>query len=213
MDMNTLPTINPDALGDRVPRRHGKFAPRLAKAFLDKAGWRITGEIPNISQAVLLAVPHTSNMDGVYAIPTLLALDVDIKLLGKKQLFKLPILSHFLRWAGVIAIDRDKKGSVLQANINRFKTGKPLFLGLSPEGTRSYTDEWKTGFYYLALGADVPILPVAMDYNTKEVRFMPLFYPTGDILTDLPKIYAYYDGVMGRHADNMSGPLQRRSKP
>ena len=184
MDMNTLPTINPDALGDRVPRRHGKFAPRLAKAFLDKAGWRITGEIPNISQAVLLAVPHTSNMDGVYAIPTLLALDVDIKLLGKKQLFKLPILSHFLRWAGVIAIDRDKKGSVLQANINRFKTGKPLFLG-----------------------------PVAMDYNTKEVRFMPLFYPTGDILTDLPKIYAYYDGVMGKHSDNMSGPLQRRSKP
>lgn len=213
MDMNTLPTIDPTTLGDNVPRRRGKFAPRLARAFLDKTGWRITGEIPNISQAVLLAVPHTSNMDGVYAIPTLLALDVDIKLLGKKQLFKLPILSHFLRWAGVIAIDRDKKGSVLQANINRFKTGKPLFLGLSPEGTRGYTDEWKTGFYYLALGADVPILPVAMDYNTKEVRFMPLFYPTGDIEADLPKIYAYYDGVMGKHADNMSGPLQRRSKP
>ncbi|AWY19499.1 lysophospholipid acyltransferase family protein [Moraxella bovis] len=212
MDMNALPTIDPTALGDNVPRRHGKIAPRLARAFLDKTGWRITGEIPNVSQAVLLAVPHTSNMDGVYAIPTLLALDVNIKLLGKKQLFKLPIMSHFLTWAGVIPIDRDKKGSVLQANIDRFKTGKPLFLGLAPEGTRGYTDEWKTGFYYLAVGAGVPILPVAMDYKTKEVRFMPLFYPTGDIEKDLPKIYAYYNGVEGRHVGKMSKPLQDLSK-
>lgn len=208
MDLTRLPVIDPDTLGTNVPRRHGRLAPRLAKKFLDKTGWKIVGEIPNISQAVLLAVPHTSNMDGVYAIPTLLALDVDIKLLGKKELFKLPILSHFLDWAGIIPIDRDKKGSVLQGNINRFKTGKPLFLGLAPEGTRSYTNEWRTGFYYLAVGAGVPILPVAMDYKSKEVRFMPLFYPTGDIEADLPKIYAYYQGVEGRHIQNMSKPLQ-----
>lgn len=212
--MNNLPDINPDNLGSQVPRRHGKLAPRLAKIFLDKTGWRITGEIPNIAQAVILAVPHTSNMDGVYAIPTLLALDVDIKLLGKKELFKLPIMSHFLTWAGIIPIDRDKKGSVLQTNIDRFKSGKPLFLGLAPEGTRGYTDEWRTGFYYLAVGAGVPILPVAMDYKTKEVRFMPLFYPTGDIDADLPKLYAYYKDVEGKHLANMSKPLQElRNQP
>lgn len=208
MDMNALPNIDSTALGDNVPRRHGKITPSLARTFLNLIGWQIVGDIPNINKAVLLAVPHTSNFDGVYAIATLLALDVDIKIMGKKELFKLPVMSHFLRWGGVVPIDRANKGSTLQATIDKFATSNKLFLALAPEGTRSYTDEWKTGFYYIATGAGVPILPVAMDYNTKEVRFMPLFYPTGDIETDLPKIYAYYKDVEGKHVDRMSKPLQ-----
>ncbi|MDO5651147.1 MAG: lysophospholipid acyltransferase family protein [Moraxella sp.] len=203
-----LPTLTHSDLGDNVPRRHGKLVPMLAQKFLTALGWRIAGTMPNIPQAVLLAVPHTSNIDGVYAIPTVLALDIDIKIMGKKQLFAVPIFSHFLRWVGVIPIDRDKKGSVLQANIDRFKTGEPLLLALAPEGTRDYTDSWKTGFYYLAVGAGVPILPVAMDYATKEVRFLPPFYPTGDIETDLPQIYAYYQGVVPKHPARLSKPLQ-----
>lgn len=94
------------------------------------------------------------------------------------------------------------------ASINKFNQADSLFLGLAPEGTRDYTHAWKTGFYHLAVGADVPILPVALDYKTKEVRFMPLFYPTGDIESDLPKIYEYYQGVEGKHFNKMSKPLQ-----
>ena len=109
---------------------------------------------------------------------------------------------------GVIPIDRGNKGSVLQSSIDKFKTGQPLFLGLSPEGTRNYTETWKTGFYYLALGAGVPILPVAMDYKTKEIRFLAVLYPTGDINADLPKIYAQYQGVIPRHPERLSQPLQ-----
>ena len=128
--------------------------------------------------------------------------------MGKKELFAVPLLSQFLRWAGVIPIDRDKKGSVLQANIDRFNTGKPLFLALAPEGTRGYTQSWKTGFYYLAWQAGVPIIPVAMDYATKEIRFMTPFYPTGDIDVDLPKIYQYFAGVVPKHPQFLSKPLQ-----
>lgn len=98
---------------------------------------------------------------------------------------------------------------MLDAAIARFKTGKPLFLGLAPEGTRKFTDTWKTGFYYLAMGAGVPIIPVAMDYKTRQIRFMTPFYPTGDIDADLPKIYAYYQGVIPKHPDNLSLPLQQ----
>lgn len=209
---DSLPILTKDTLGNQIPRRHGKLTQKLAQAFYRACGWTTVGTIPNISQAVLIAVPHTSNIDGVYAIPMVLGLDIDIRIMGKKELFAVPILSSFLKWAGVVPIDRGKKGSVLQANIDRFKTGEPLFLALAPEGTRTHTDTWKTGFYYLAVGAGVPIIPVAMDYKTRQIRFMSPFYPTGDIEADLPKIYAYYQGVVPKHPQNLSTPLQKLSR-
>lgn len=203
-----LPVLSKKQLGNLVPKRGNKFAPVIASALLKAAGWRTVGEIPNISQAVVLALPHTSNVDGVYAIPSLFALDLKISIMGKHTLFKLPVFAQLLNWIGVIPINRGNKGSVLQASIDKFKTGEPLFLGLAPEGTRQYTENWKTGFYYLAVGAGVPILPVALDYKTKEIRFMSLVYPSGDIEADLPKIYAQYKGVMPKHPERLSQPLQ-----
>lgn len=203
-----LPKLSKEQLGDLVPRRGSKVAPVIASSLLKVAGWRTVGEIPNVPQAVVLALPHTSNIDGVFSIPCLFALDLKVSIMAKHTLFKVPVLSQLLSWVGVIPIDRSIKGSVLQASIDKFKTGKPLFLGLAPEGTRQYTEGWKTGFYYLALGAGVPILPVAMDYNTKEVRFLSLVYPSGDIDADLPKIYEQYKGVIPRHPERMSQPLQ-----
>ena len=203
-----LPNLSKKQLGNLVPKRGNKIAPVIASALLKAAGWRTVGEIPNIPQAVVLALPHTSNVDGVYAIPSLFALDLKISIMGKHTLFKIPGIAQLMHWIGVIPIDRSNKGSVLQASIDKFKTGKPLFLGLSPEGTRDYTEKWKTGFYYLAMGAGVPILPVALDYNTKEIRFMSLVYPTGNIEADLPKIYTQYHGVIPRHPERFSQPLQ-----
>ena len=203
-----LPNLSKKQLGNLVPKRGNKIAPVIASALLKAAGWRTVGEIPNIPQAVVLALPHTSNVDGVYAIPSLFALDLKISIMGKHTLFKIPLLAQLMNWIGVVPIDRSNKGSVLQSSIDQFKTGEPLFLGLSPEGTREYTEKWKTGFYYLAVGAGVPILPVALDYKTKEIRFMSLVYPTGDIEADLPKIYAQYKGVLPRHPERLSQPLK-----
>ncbi|MGO2340628.1 MAG: lysophospholipid acyltransferase family protein [Psychrobacter sp.] len=203
-----LPKLSKKQLGSLIPRRGNRIAPIVASAMLKASGWRTVGEIPDIPQAVVLALPHTSNVDGIYAIPSLFALDLKISIMGKHTLFKIPVLAQLMHWMGIVPIDRDNKGSVLQSSIDKFKTGEPLFLGLSPEGTRDYTEKWKTGFYYLAVGAGVPILPVAMDYNTKEIRFMSLVHPTGDIEADLPKIYAQYQGVIPRHPERLSQPLQ-----
>ena len=203
-----LPKLRRKDLGNLVPKRNGVIVPPLSSWLMKVAGWRTVGEIPNISQAVVLALPHTSNVDGVYALPSLFALDVKISIMGKHTLFKVPVLKQLLHWMGIVPINRSVKGSVLQASIDKFKSGEPLFLGLSPEGTRDYTQSWKTGFYYLAVGANVPILPVALDYNTKEVRFLALVYPTGDIDIDLPKIYEQYRGVIPRHPERLSKPLQ-----
>lgn len=207
-NLSQLPRLTRKDLGCLVPRRGGKLTPIIASYLLKIAGWRTVGHIPDIPQAVVLALPHTSNVDGIYAIPSLFALDLKISIMGKHTLFKVPILAQLLHWIGVIPIDRDNKGSVLQASIDKFKMGEPLFLGLSPEGTREYTEKWKTGFYYLALGANVPILPVALDYKTKEIRFLSLIHPTGDIEADLPKICNQYYGVIPRHPERLSQPLQ-----
>ncbi len=203
-----LPKLTKKDLGNLVPKRHGSIVPPISSWLIKMAGWRTVGEIPNISQAVVLALPHTSNVDGIYALPSLFALDIKISIMGKHTLFKVPVLKQLLTWTGIIPINRSAKGSVLQASIDKFKTGEPLFLGLSPEGTRNYTQSWKTGFYYLAVGANVPILPVALDYNTKEVRFLTPVYPTGNIEADLPKIYEQYRGVIPRHPKRLSQPLQ-----
>ena len=203
-----LPELNKKDLGDLIPKRGGKLTPKIGRMLMKSAGWKTVGSIPNISQAVVLAVPHTSNIDGIYALPCLFALDLKISIMGKHTLFKIPVLAQLIRWLGIIPINREAKGSVLQASIDKFKNNKTLFLGLAPEGTRKYTDSWKTGFYYLAVGANVPILPVALDYNTKEVRFLEMVYPTGNIEEDLPKIYAQYGGVMPYHPERLSQPLQ-----
>lgn len=207
-----LPTLTRSDLGNLVPKRNGSIVPPICLWLMKSAGWKNVGEIPNISQAVVLAIPHTSNMDGVYALPNLFALDVKISIMGKHTLFEVPVLKQFLSWMGIIPINRSVKGSVLQASIDMFKDGEPLFLGLAPEGTREYTENWKTGFYYIAVGANVPILPVALDFNTKEVRFLDLVYPTGDIEVDLPKIYAQYGGVVPYRPKRLSQPLQDVNK-
>ena len=208
MDMSQLPPLDQTNIGSHVPRRDNPKVAKLAGKLLAMSGWQIVGTVPNVKKTVMLAVPHTSNMDGWNAILAILKLGIDIKLMGKKELFQVPVIGRFLKWAGLIAIDRQKKGSTLQATIERFNQEEQLWLGLAPEGTREYTQAWKTGFYHMAVGAGVPILPIAMDYKTRQIRFMPLFYPTGDIDADLPKIYAYYRGVEGKHFANMSKPLQ-----
>ena len=207
MDINQTP-LDPSQFGSNVPRRDDPNIAKLAAKYLKMRGWQLVGEVPNVKQLVMLAVPHTSNEDGWNAVMGILTLGIDVKLMGKKELFRLPLIGPFLKWGGMISIDRQKKGSTLQATLEQFKQQDQLWLALAPEGTRSYTDKWKTGFYHIAVGAGVPILPIAMDYNTKQMRFMPLFYPTGDYDADLPKILENYRGVLGKHFEKMSQPLQ-----
>ena len=207
MDINQTP-LDPSQFGSNVPRRHDPNIAKLAAKYLKMRGWQLVGEMPNVKQLVMLAVPHTSNEDGWNAVMGILALGIDVKLMGKKELFRIPVIGPFLKWGGMISIDRQKKGSTLQATLEQFNQQDQLWLALAPEGTRSYTDKWKTGFYHIAVGAGVPILPIAMDYKTKQIRFMPLFYPTGDYDADLPKILERYRGDLGKHFDKMSQPLQ-----
>ncbi len=194
-------------LPPKVPRRHGAFSRRLAAVLLRLLGWRVAGSVPDVAKCVVIAVPHTSNFDGLYVLPAMLALDLKISILGKKSLFAVPVLAAFLRWAGVIPLDREHAGGVVDEAVAQFGRSERLFLGISPEGTRHAAPKWKSGYWRIARGANVPVLPVAIDYSRREVRFLPLFAPTADLAADHAALAALYRGVRPRHPSRLSQPL------
>ena len=203
MDINQTP-VDPSQFGSNVPRRQDPKIAKLAAKYLKMRGWQLVGEMPNVKQLVMLAVPHTSNEDGWNAVMGILTLGIDVKLMGKKELFRIPVIGPFLKWGGMISIDRHKKGSTLQATLEQFNQQDQLWLALAPEGTRSYTDKWKTGFYHIAVAANVPIALGYCDYKKKEAGVGKIIYPSGDMKKDMREIMAFYKHIVPKNPANFS---------
>lgn len=195
-------------LPPQVPRRGGRISRRVAAALLRLLGWRVAGSVPDVAKCVVVAVPHTSNFDGLYVLPAMLALDLKMSIFGKKSLFAVPGLAAFLRWAGVIPLDRERAGGVVDEAVAAFRRSEQLFLGISPEGTRHAAPKWKSGYWRIARGAGVPVLPVAIDYGRREVRFLPLFTPTADMAADHAALAALFCGIEPKHKHRLSLPLR-----
>ncbi len=170
-------------------------------AFLRLAGWRIEGALPaSARKCVLIAAPHTSNWDLPYTLMTAFALRLNIYWMGKASIFS-PPFGALMRWLGGIAVDREHSNNVVAASVAALKAAVgPTQLIVPPEGTRSKTRRWKTGFYYIALGAELPILLAFMDYKQKRAGLGPVFQPTGDIERDMAAIKAYYAPLRGKNA-------------
>ena len=169
--------------------------------FMKLAGWRIEGELPaHARKCVLIAAPHTSNWDLPYTLMAAFALHLNIYWMGKSSIFK-PPFGAVMRWLGGIAVEREHSNNLVAASIAALKTAVgPTQLVVPPEGTRSKTRRWRTGFYYIALGAELPILLAFMDYKQKRVGLGPLFQPSGDIERDMAAIKAYYAPLRGKNA-------------
>lgn len=170
-------------------------------AFLKLAGWRIEGELPaNARKCVLIAAPHTSNWDLPYTLMTAFVLRLNIYWMGKASIFT-PPFGPLMRWLGGIAVDREQSNNIVAASVAALKAAVgPTQLIVPPEGTRSKTRRWKTGFYYIALGAELPILLAFMDYKQKRAGLGPVFQPSGDIERDMVAIKAYYAPLRGKNA-------------
>ncbi|WP_308130736.1 1-acyl-sn-glycerol-3-phosphate acyltransferase, partial [uncultured Flavobacterium sp.] len=114
-----------------------------------------------------------------------------------KELFKFPFGAYF-RWMGGAPLNRNSRQNTVEAIAEIFKKREVFRLAIAPEGTRKKVTDWKTGFYYIALKAEVPIIPVAFDYAKKEVVLNEAFYPTGDIQKDFAELKSKYKGIVGR---------------
>jgi len=167
-------------------------------------GWKVTGWRPDLDKYIMIVGPHTSGWDFLLGVATRGILKLDIKFLGKKELFKFPFGAYF-RWLGGHPVDRSKSTSLVDFVVETFDKSEKFLLAIAPEGTRSYVPKWKTGFYYMALKAKVPIVMVGFDYGRKELNLQPPFYPTGSLEKDLEIMQAYYRGIKGKHPEKATG--------
>lgn len=175
------------------------FAKRLAHLF----GWSITGTLPTIPKYIIIGAPHTSNWDFILMLLLMAVFKVKLVWMGKDNLFRWPY-GFFFKWLGGMPINRRSNNNVVEQAVAAFNRSKQLILAITPEGTRKKTTSWKTGFYYIALGANVPILLGYADYARKMTGFGPLITPTGDIEADFDRIRAFYAEKTGKYPDQTS---------
>jgi 1-acyl-sn-glycerol-3-phosphate acyltransferase len=174
----------------------------VSVAFMRISGWKVEGSLPpGCEKAVLIAAPHTSNWDFPYSLMVCFILRLNVYWLGKASLFR-SVMRPIMMWFGGIAVERSKSNDLVAASAKALVAVQgPVQLMIPPEGTRSMTRHWKTGFYYIALAAKVPIVMAYMDYERKLAGLGPVFHPTGDIEADMVHIKAFYAPFKGKNSD------------
>ncbi|MCP5077864.1 MAG: acyltransferase [Psychromonas sp.] len=185
-------------LGNQVPQKNNPVTKAIGKLVFLVTGWRIEGELPNIPKFVALGGPHTSNWDFIYAMSFIFVVGLKAYWMGKHTLFKWPY-GIVMRALGGIPIDRHAPHGVVAQMVDEFKQRDKLAILVPPEGTRKKVKKWKTGFYFIAKGADVPILPAYLDYERKMVGFGDPIIPGDNVEADIAKIQSFYKNIPGKY--------------
>ena len=174
----------------------------LSQHVLRRLGWTLTGSMPaSTPKSVVIAAPHTSNWDFPYTLMVAFAMGLNIQWMGKKQLFQFPFKPLML-WLGGIPVDRSQSTNLVAASVDTLLSSPhDLHLVVPPEGTRSQSRHWKTGFYYIALGAQVPIVLGYMDFAQKKSGLGEAFMPSGNLEADMTIIKAFYAPFKGKNPD------------
>jgi len=187
------------ALGNAIPRRGNRFSQWLAQSLMSIFGWRIEADIPNRSKFVLVGAPHTSNWDFVMTMTTLFSLGVKISWMGKKSLFGWPF-KGIMEWLGGVPIDRaGQGGGIVEQTVDAFNSRDKFVIAIMPEATRAKAHQWKTGFYHIAQGANVPVVMVRFDYGRKVMGVGPTVEPSGDETADMTQIQSLFSGIEGKN--------------
>lgn len=164
-------------------------------------GWKITGQIPGEQpKYIVIVAPHTSNWDFFIGLAVRSICRMDTRYLAKKELFG-PPFGWIFRKLGGYPVDRSRRNNFVDAVVDLFDEHERFSIAITPEGTRKYVPKWKTGFYYIALKAKVPLVMAGLDYGEKTVEFLPPFHPTGDIESDLEKILEFFRGKKGKYPE------------
>lgn len=166
--------------------------------FFKIMGWKIVGTIdPKIKKCVMMVIPHTSAHDFYLGIFTRGITGLEMNFVAKKELFRFPFGAYF-RYMGGAPLDRSGGLNKVDSIAAIFDTKETFRLAVAPEGTRDYVSELKSGFYYIALKANVPIIPVAFDFGNKEVKLGKPFHPTANYEADLDILKLHFMGVKGK---------------
>jgi 1-acyl-sn-glycerol-3-phosphate acyltransferase len=182
----------------------------VSNRILKLIGWQLDIVLLNEKKFVLIGAPHTSNWDFPLALLTFWTLDLKIYWVAKKQMFWGPLNMLFSALGG-IPVDRKNSTGFIEQIAERFNQKNEMILTISPEGTRSKTEHWKSGFYHIATTANVPICLAYVDYSSKKLGFTQMLYPSGDIETDMKIIAEFYQNIKGKRRENQ-GPIRLKKK-
>lgn len=163
--------------------------------------WKFEGELPlKLDQFVMIVAPHTSWLDFPLGLLIKWSKGFEANYIGKDSLFKFPF-GFFFRWVGGTPVDRSKSGNLVEAVIKIFNKKKVFRLVLAPEGTRKKVDKWKTGFYFIAKGANVPIVMMALDFENRIIKISNPYYVTDNLENDFKVFEKFYSDIKGYHAN------------
>ncbi len=169
----------------------------IGRMWMALTGWKVIGEVPSGSKFVLVGAPHTSNWDFPFAIAAFFVYRIKIHWMGKDSLFRWPY-GWLFRLLGGIPIDRSHHQGVVNQVADTFKHRDELIIVIAAKGTRKKTEYWKSGFYWIAHSAQVPILCGYLDYKNKKTCIGLSFMPSGDVKQDMEKIRAFFGELHGK---------------
>lgn len=173
----------------------------ISKFMLKLFGWKVILEYSQLpDKYVFIALPHTSNWDFPLGLLVRSALGLDIKYVGKDVLFR-PPFGWLFRWLGGYPVDRSQRTNYVDSVVDIYDNKPQFAICIAPEGTRKKVSQLRTGFYYIALGAGVPIVMARLDWGRKEVRISQPFFPSGDKEADFSAMLQYFQGVKGKHPE------------
>lgn len=173
-------------------------------------GWKIYGERPPERKVMLLGAPHTSNLDYFLTLALIHHFRLPLRYLIKNSVFKGP-WAPLLRSLGGIPVDRSKSNKLVETIVSTIKIQDEMAIGVLPEGTRKYVKYWKSGFYYIAQGAEIPIYPVLVDGAAKTLTMGPRLVPSGNIEADVAILADFFGDTKGVKPEN-SGPVRLRPR-
>ncbi len=185
-----------------------RFLCHLSFLLVRALGWRITGDGPGERKVMILGAPHTSNLDYFLTLALIHHFRLPLRYLIKDSVFKGP-WAPLLRALGGIPVDRRQANNLVEGIVNTIKAQEEIAIGVLPEGTRKYVPFWKSGFYYIASGAGIPIYPVSVNGPEKHLHMGPALHATGDIEADMELLANFFGDIKGVIPAN-SAPVRLR---
>ncbi|MDY0297745.1 MAG: 1-acyl-sn-glycerol-3-phosphate acyltransferase [Acidobacteriota bacterium] len=188
-------------VGPRVARLNSPWLRRWGRRFLSRRGWTISGNLPDLSHMILLGAPHTSNWDLLYCLAFECALGFKANWVGKQSLFFWP-LGPLMRRLGGVPVNRRFPRQMLRDTVAYFRERAHLILAIAPEGTRRKVEKWKHGFHRIARAADVPIVPICMNFGARTFTIGSPYIATENVESDIRTLKEFYAGAVGRRPEN-----------
>lgn len=201
------PAMASPAISSELPSLN--WLERVVRRFLiglfQLAGWKAEGQLPPDRKFVIVGASHTSNWDFLVFLGTIHALGRQVRFIGKHSLFKWP-LGGFMRALGGVPVDRSAPQDLVSQIVAQFGANDDFALIVAPEGTRSRTSNWKTGFYQIALRAGVPIVCAGPDYPTRRGVIGPVIRPSGNYTEDMKPAFEFFRSLSPRHPERAAFP-------